>query len=39
MSHLCRIKTAKVGHPNLLGELELRHPRAARMMRGKLSRS
>jgi len=26
MSHLCRTKTAKVGHPNLLGELKLRHP-------------
>jgi hypothetical protein len=43
MSHLCRAKTAKVGHPNLLGELKLRRApaltalRTARMMRGKLS--
>jgi hypothetical protein len=28
MSHLYRIKTAQVGHPNLLGELKLRHPSA-----------
>ncbi len=26
MSHLCRTKTAKVGHPNRLGELRLGHP-------------
>ena len=26
MSHLCRTRTAKVGHPNRLGELRLRHP-------------
>ncbi len=26
MSRLCRTKTAKVGRPNLLGELRLRYP-------------
>jgi len=26
---ICRTKTAKAGHPNLLGELKLRHPRRA----------